>query len=236
MRMRPTPSYLAVTLCGLAAAALLWPARGRAVSAGAPQQASQQSEIILSLSGESGARPRYAVPDFIARTTDAETVEAARVIGLVLWDDLAFEREFYMVPRDTYRSVPAARSLAELAFDRWRELGVDGLVTGTVERTSPTTLRVEMRLYDVRSKRSAMAREFSGSLSNPRLYAHTAADEIHLQQRALRGVARTKLAFVSDSDGSLLVELLGVGAGEEIRAVAVGDEQAILDRLDHGYI
>jgi len=172
----------------------------QAVSVLSPQ-GSQQSEIILSLSGEPGARPRYAVADFLARTADAETAEAAKLIGSVLWDDLAFEREFYMVPRDTYKSVPQARTLADIPFDRWRELGVDGLVIGTIEKTSATTLRVEMRLYDVRSRRSAMAREYSGSTNNPRLYAHTASDDIFQLQRALRGVARTKLTFTSDRDG-----------------------------------
>ena len=39
------------------------------------------------------------------------------------------------------------------------------------------------------------------SSERSRLYAHTASDEIHQQQRALRGVARTKLAFTSDRDG-----------------------------------
>src|SRR2546430_5081691 len=34
-----------------------------------------------------------------------------------------------------------------------------------------------------------------------RLYAHTIADEIHQEQRGLRGVARTKLAFSSDRAG-----------------------------------
>jgi TolB protein len=34
-----------------------------------------------------------------------------------------------------------------------------------------------------------------------RQYAHTIADEVHLQQRGLIGVARTKLAFTSDRDG-----------------------------------
>ena len=34
-----------------------------------------------------------------------------------------------------------------------------------------------------------------------RVYAHGIADEIHKQQRNLRGVARTKLAFSSDRDG-----------------------------------
>jgi TolB protein len=207
MTMGSRSSYLAALACGLGLFLLASPLPvpdqvARAAGLGQdPPQGSQQSEIILSLSGESGAKPRYAVPDFIARTADAETVAAARLVGTVLWDDLAFEREFYMIPRDTYRSVPTASSLAQIPFDRWRELGVDGLVTGTVERTSPTTLRVEMRLFDVRSRRTVMAREYTGSFNNPRLYAHTAADEIHQQQRALRGVARTKLAFISDRDG-----------------------------------
>jgi len=164
-------------------------------------QAPQQTEVILSISGEPGARPRYAVPDFIARTNDAETAAAAKLMGAVLWDDLAFEREFYMVPRDTYKTIPAAKSFAEIAFDRWRELGADGLVMGSVERTAPGTFRVEVRLLDVRSRRSVIAKEYTGAAANPRLYSHAASDDIHQQQRALRGAARSKLTFASDRDG-----------------------------------
>ncbi len=163
----------------------------------------QPPEISLVISGEIGAPPRYAVPDFVALTPDNESVEVAKVIGPVLWDDLAFEREFYLIPRDTYASIPPAKSAAEIPFDRWRELGADGLVFGTVQR-SGTTLRVEARLFDVRSRRQVFAKEYSGSAGNPRLFAHTISDEIHQQQRALRGVARTKLTFSSDRDGERL--------------------------------
>jgi TolB protein len=165
------------------------------------QPPQQQSEIVLSLSGEPGARPRYAVPDFIARSADVETADAAKLLGSVLWDDLAFEREFYMVPRDTYKSISTATSMETIPFERWRELGADALVMGSVEKSGPTSFRVEVKLFDVRTGRSAMAREYTGTLSNPRLYAHWAADEIHQAQRALRGAARTKLAFSSDRDG-----------------------------------
>lgn len=185
-----------------------------------PGQGSQQSEIILSISGDPGARPRYAVADFLPRTADAETAAAARLVGAVLWDDLAFEREFYMVPRDTYRSIPAARTLTEIPFDAWRELGVDGLVIGTIEKTGPATFRVEVRLFDVRSRRSALAREYSGSTSNPRLYAHTASDDIFQSQRALRGVARTRLAFTSDRDGE---RVAGSIQARDVKEVYVSD-------------
>ncbi len=183
-------------------------------------QPQQQSEIILSLSGEAGARPRYAVPDFLARSSDPDVVEAARTIGTVLWDDLAFEREFYMIPRDTYKTIPVAASFADIPFDRWRELGADGLVLGTVEKASATTFRVELRLFDVKTGRSVMAREYTGTTANPRAYAHSAADDIHLQQRALRGVARTKLAFASDRD---LERVSGTVESREAKEIYVSD-------------
>jgi TolB protein len=166
-----------------------------------PDQAPQQpSEIGLTISGEPGAPPRYAVPDFIALAGDAETAAATKTIGQVLWDDLAFEREFYLIPRDTYSSIPRVRNFAEIDFDRWRELGTDGLVIGTVQKTG-NGVTVEVRVFDVKSRRAVFGKQYSGAIANPRLFAHTAADEIHQQQRALKGVARTKLVFSSDRDG-----------------------------------
>ena len=160
------------------------------------------------------------MPDFIARAGDAETQAAAKLMGAVLWDDLAFEREFYMVPRDTYKTIPAARSFADIPFDRWRELGVDGLVMGSVERTGPAAFRVEVRLFDVRSRRSVMAKEYTGATSNPRLYAHTASDDIHLQQRALRGAARSKLTFSSDRDGERVINAI---AERDVKEIYIAD-------------
>ncbi|MGE3510634.1 MAG: hypothetical protein AB7N65_17310 [Vicinamibacterales bacterium] len=172
-----------------------------AQSAQPPAPPSQQpSEVGLTISGDAGAPPRFAVPDFIALSSDAETVDAARTIGRVLYDDLTFEREFALIPRDTYASIPAATSFATVPFDRWRELNADGLVVGTVQKTD-SGIRVEVRLFNVRTRQSAFSREYSGSVASRRLYAHTISDELHQQQRALRGVARTKLTFNSDRDG-----------------------------------
>ena len=162
--------------------------------------AGPQQELVLRITGDAGARPRFAVPDFIALTPDAETVAAAKTIGQVLWDDLAFEAEFDMIPRDTYASIPAARSLSEIPFDRWKELGADALVLGSVQKTG-NMVKVEARLFQVRDRRTAFGKEYTGAIANPRMYAHTVADELFEQQLALRGVARTKIAFASDRDG-----------------------------------
>ncbi|HEY7791453.1 MAG TPA: Tol-Pal system beta propeller repeat protein TolB [Vicinamibacterales bacterium] len=163
-----------------------------------PQQPSQIGATISS--GAIGAPPKYAVPDFIALSNDPTTTAAAKAIGQVLWDDLNFESEFYMIPRDTYQSIPVATSVDAAPIDRWRELGADAVVIGSVEPTSGGQYRVQVRLYDVKSGHSVFGKEYTGTMSNARFYAHTIADEIFKQQRGLNGVARTRLAFSSDRD------------------------------------
>jgi TolB protein len=166
----------------------------------APPVSQQPDTVELVISGEPGAPPRLAVPDFIALSKDAETIDAAKTIAAVLWNDLAFEREFALIPRDTYATIPAATSTTDIPFDRWRELNADGVIVGSVQRTGNGVI-VEARLMLVRTRQSAFAKQYSGSVANKRLYAHTIADEIHQEQRGLKGVARTRLTFNSDRDG-----------------------------------
>jgi TolB protein len=184
----------------------------------AARQGQQPAEVSTVISTDSpGTPPRYAVPDFVALTPDAADI--AKTLGQVLWDDLNFEREFYLIPRDTYSSIPAARTPEQIPFDRWRELGADGIVFGTVQRTG-NEVRVQVRLFSVKSRASVFAKEYSGSANNPRLYAHTASDEIHEQQRGLKGVARTKLAWVSDRDGVRLGDTI---ENRQVKEIYYGD-------------
>ncbi|MGE0865000.1 MAG: hypothetical protein AB7P34_13970 [Vicinamibacterales bacterium] len=184
-----------------------------------PPPPQQPTSVELRLTGESGTPPRMAVPDLLALSPDRETQEAARTISQVLWDDLNFEREFSLIPRDTYKSIPVAGSIDAVPFDRWRELGADGVVIGTVQKT-PTGIRVEMRLYNVRARQSAYGREYTGSAANPRIYAHTMADELHDSQRSLRGVARTKLTFISDRNRE---QVLATIEKRDVKEVFIAD-------------
>jgi TolB protein len=181
--------------CAAAGAVVVVP--GAQVPTQPPASQQQVGEVGVTLTGDSGAPPRIAVPDFLAPGGDAEAQELAKLLAQVLFDDLTFEGEFDLIPRDTYASIPAARSVTDAPFDRWRELGADGVVVGSV-RKSGQTMTVEMRLFDVRTRRQLLGREYGGAANNPRLYAHTMSDEIHLTQANLKGVARTKLTFSSD--------------------------------------
>src|ERR1044072_5850848 len=121
-------------------------------TAAAPQQ---PSEIQLVISGEPGTPPRFAVPDFVALSPDVADI--AKMLGQVLWDDLNFEREFYMIPRDTYSTIPAARTGDDIPFAAWRELGADAVVFGTGQKTDANNVRVQVRLFNVRSRQGVFA-------------------------------------------------------------------------------
>jgi TolB protein len=187
-------------------------ARGQAPASQAPQQ---PSEVALVISGDPGTPPRYAIPDFVAITPDA--AEMAKTAGQVLWDDLNFEREFYLIPRDTYASVRAARTAEQVDFAGWRELGADGVVFGTVQKVG-ANFQVQVRLMNVRSRQSVFSKEYTGA--NVRLIAHTVSDEIHLQQRNLKGVARTKLAFASDRNRE---KITGAVANRDVKEIYIAD-------------
>ncbi len=216
-------TYLTIAMAASAALALAAQSQPPATPQEPPRQ---PSEITLKIGGPAGLPPKLAVPDFIALTTDAETVAAAKTMGQVLWDDLNFEREFYLISRDTYRAIPAAASIDSLPLSQWKELGADGLIVGTVRKTAAGVI-VQVRLIDVASGRAAFGKEYSGSLGNPRLYAHTASDEIHQQQRALRGVARTKLAFTSDRDGE---RMMGPVGARNISNIYISDYDGANDK------
>jgi TolB protein len=212
----------AVSLCAAIALSVV----AMAAVPGTPQQPSatppaqeQPREGSSKISGNGGAKPKLAVPDFLAATPDAESKAIAATIGQVLWADLDFEREYYMVPRDTYASIPVPASVDAVPFDRWRELGADGVVIGAVRKTA-TGVTVQVKLYSVTGQTAAFSKEYSGTAANPRVFAHTISDEIFKQQRNLTGVARTKLTFSSDRDGE---RMKGTVYDRKIKEIYISD-------------
>ncbi len=192
----------------------------RSLLSAQPPTPRQQSDINLIIGERIGTPPSFAVPDFLALSDEPETVAAAKTIAKVLWDDLAFEREFRLIPRDTYDTIAPARSLTDVPFNRWVELGADGVVIGTVEKIEENKFKVRVRLFNVRTLESAFGVEYTGSSKSSRFYGHQLSDEIHRHQRALKGVAQTKLAFASDRD---IEPMTGLVPGRAVKELYITD-------------
>ena len=188
-RSGPAPIAIAVALL---AAGIVTAQQPPQQPVPAPQQ---PNEIVTRIDSGSTAPPHYAVPDFIALTPGAAPI--AQMLAQVLWDDLAFEREFDMMPRDINKTVAVARTPDQIPFGAWRENGADAVFFGTVEQKGNDVL-VEVRLFNVRTRTSVFGQQYTIASRSARRIAHEVADAIHQQQRGVRGVARTRLTFVSD--------------------------------------
>jgi len=167
---------------------------GVSISAAAPQK-----EIRTEIGGPAGSLPRLAVPSFLVTGSDAELVQAGKTLTDVLWKDLEFEREYQMVGQAGDATQIAPATADALAYESWSQIA-DEVLVGSVRKTDASLL-VEVRAMDVARKSSTFARRYACSVRDIRRCAHTIADEFHKERRNLDGVARTKIAFVSDRDG-----------------------------------
>ncbi len=219
MIMKRVPLTAAVLLSTAVSMTLLAYQQPPAAQPPATQPPQQQGEVTVTLSGVGGLPPKIAVAGFIPLSQDAETVAAAKTISDVLFDDLAYEHEFYMIGKDVTATIPPPASIDQVPLDRWREVNANGVVVGSVRKTA-SGVTVQMKVIDVGRGTAVLGKEYTGGIANPRAYAHTISDEIHQQLRAYRGVARTKLTFSSDRDNE---RMQGPVGDREIKEVYISD-------------
>ena len=140
---------------------------------------------------------RIAVPDCVPKRADDVSREACRTITQVLRADLKFEGLFRFVPEELMAAIKALDP-ERPDFTDWRGIGATYLVTLTAVANGPD-LQVEAKVYTPETGQTILSRRYTGKTDNPRTYAHQASDEI-VALTGFRGVARTKIAFVSNRD------------------------------------
>jgi TolB protein len=144
---------------------------------------------------------------------------AAKTIAEVLWDDLDFENEFYLIGHAEAAKIRAAATSEDLPYDDWTNLGADGVILGSV-KPNGGGIEVNIRLIGIRgdfARKQLFGKVYNGcTLKNPRYCAHFIADDFHKDQRGLDGVARTRLAFSSDRNNELVAGRFTGNLGKEI--------------------
>lgn len=146
-----------------------------------------------------GGAQRFAVPACIPRAGDEASREACRTITQVLRKDLEFEGIFRFVPESLMAAIPAFNPDAPSFID-WKGVGANVLVLTRAQVTGGS-LSVEAQVYSVDTGQSMLARRYNGRADNPRIFAHQASDDI-MTLTQYKGVAQSKIAFVSDRDSA----------------------------------
>jgi TolB protein len=154
----------------------------------------------------SGAPPRefdvvygveqFAIPECDSRKGDEASREACRTLTQVLRNDLLFENQ-KLIPDRLIAAIPPLNPDAP-NFDDWQGIGATMLVSLRAWVTRGE-LSVEAKLHAVGPRKTILAKRYAGRADNPRIFAHQMSDEI-LALGSIKGVARTKIAFVSDRD------------------------------------
>jgi len=175
-----------------------WQSTGTA-SPPAPQQppvpppaGEQPRQIVIG-----GGAQRFAVPDCIPRRDDETSRAACRTVSEVLLNDLRFEGLFQFVPDSLLRAIPPLNPESP-NFEDLRSIGA-GVLVLTRAGVEGGQMNVEVRVHFVETGQSMMAKRYSGPAANPRIFAHQASDDI-VALAQYEGIARTKIAFVSDRD------------------------------------
>jgi TolB protein len=189
---RRRPARAALAAASLGALALAAAAAGP--TAVAQQEPPPVEQIVIG-----GAPPRFAVPECVPRRADEASQAACRTITQVLRNDLRFEGLFQFVPDSLLSAIPPQNPDAP-SFEDWKGIGAKILVITRADVTGGE-LTVEARVSFVDTGATMLARRYSGKPDNPRVFAHQASDDI-MSLTQYKGVARSRIAFVSDRDAT----------------------------------
>lgn len=156
--------------------------------------AAQEAVIDIPPPG-SAATTRLAVADCSPR--EAAVAEACATVSAVVRDDLAFEGLFRLVEPGAWGSSTGKDDRPD--FAGWRSLGADFLIVTSMD-SDGERLRLDAAVWSLAARRSILDRRYTDGVANARRMAHALSDAV-TSLTQYRGVARTRIAFVSDRDG-----------------------------------
>jgi TolB protein len=158
-------------------------------------------DVWINIQGTGAKKINIAIPEFTV-VAGTDTAGLSKLMATVAGADLNFSGLFSVVAATG--SIPANNPAA--LKQSWTEFaaagahaGVHGLLT-----IRPNRVAAEMRLYDLTSpeQRLIASKTFEMTSDQPRRLAHKIADEIVLQYTGERGIADTKIAYVSGPRGA----------------------------------
>ncbi len=164
---------------------------------------SQEPQVRIRLVG-GGQAARLAIADFATAGSDPKLRDLSKLFNNVLWNDMLLAGIFDLVPKSFYpMQLPSQPS--EVAFEAWTnpELRVQDLAYGN-NSIQGAQFVAECRLVDIGTKEQIIGLRYRGEPDEPgiRSMAHKFADEIVLRIGGGRGIAQTKVVFVSDRTGT----------------------------------
>jgi TolB protein len=164
-----------------------------------PYLAYSEESIFLDLVKTTQNKVNIAVPQFVSSGggVDESFSEKSRNI---LENDLRLFELFVPVAPGIYSELAKSEAQVEqVNFGAWSKLGAQWLIKGQYEKaiSGEDKYKFVFRLYDVVNEQFLVGKRYQGKKSFIRKIMHRFADEVMEQLTGKRGVAETRLAFLS---------------------------------------
>ncbi len=149
-----------------------------------------QAALSLELTQGIGKAIPIAVTNFAGGAVQGPGDQS---IEQVVTSDLTYSGQF-RVQNPVIDNVSA--QMQKPNYNQWRQLGVNGVLLGSVSPSLGGRYTVNVRLIDVYSKAELLNQKYTVSKDNLRALAHEISDSVYQKLTGTRGIFSTKLAYV----------------------------------------
>lgn len=155
-----------------------------------------KAELTIDVNGAMRDPMPLAIAEMVSSTPSAANY--GEKIHEVVIADLERSGLFRIISEKSY--IQKFKSIDEMpTFTDWQAINALGLVQSAITETSPTTLKIEFRLWDVFSEEQLKGQSFSTEKDNWRRVAHVIADAIYEQLTGEKGYFDTRIVYISES-------------------------------------
>jgi TolB protein len=175
---------------------LLLAAFGVALLAAPARLGSQGVEVFLNVTQGGSKKLGIAIPEFTRLTSAPDEGNFARGVPEIIGNDLRFSALFAVANTP---ALPTAADAIKQEFGRLQQAGAHAAMHGLM-RVDGQRLTIEFRLYDLTNPEFRLIASkmfWVEPLADHRRLAHRIADEVVHQFTGERGIAETKIAYVS---------------------------------------
>ncbi len=149
-----------------------------------------RGEIVINVDQGATQPVPIAIPAFDGAPVAAD-------ISRVITADLASSGLFRPLDPAGFPAPPEAN--VQPAFDAWKAIAAQGLLTGHVADDGDGRLRADFRLWDIYVGEQMLGLEFTSTPENWRRVAHKIADAVYEKITGQKGYFDTRVIFVAES-------------------------------------
>lgn len=153
---------------------------------------STQSYALLEIEITQGVESAFPIA-IIPVTGDAPV--AATLVESVVYADLHRSGFFSIVDKQFY---PQKSVAEQVDYDRWRDNGIEALLTMKVSAAGDDQYRVEFELYDLVRKKRALGHVINTKKKLMRKVAHKISDVVFESLTGVKGAFSTRIAYISE--------------------------------------